>query len=308
MNTGAVASAKMRAIPIGAATLTAAGRAAAATRATVGLVIGRPNRAPKVGRATGPASHHAPVVHALASTLAAAGDLAALLGRCPGVVALVTSRAALRVRGEQLFPVAPLGLPPPRTATERAEVRGSPAVALFVQQAQAVDPSFTLSASNEVDVAEICRRLDGLPLAIELAAARLALFSPQTLLARLEHRLRLLGGGARDLPVRQQTLRDTIAWSYDLLDPAQQALFRRLAVFAGGCTLEAAEAVCGPTGRSSFAVLDGLSALSNQGLLRLEPVPEGERRIGLLETIREFALERLAESADEALARAAHAG
>ena len=177
--------------------------------------------------------------------LAAAPLVAELLAACPGLKVLVTSRAPLRLSGEQRVPGPAAGAArPPSTAPTRCErCSQSEAVRLFVERAQAVRPDFALTTTNAAAVAEICRRLDGLPLAIELAAARIRLLPPGALLARLERRLPLLTGGARDLPARQQTLRDTIAWSYDLLSPEEQALFRRLAVFAGGCTFEAAEAV-----------------------------------------------------------------
>ena len=168
---------------------------------------------------------------------------------------------------------------------------------LFIERAQAVKPDFAVDNENAPAVAEICWRLDGLPLAIELAAARVRLLPPQALLARLEQRLPLLTGGARDAPARQRTLRDTIAWSYDLLAPEEQILFRRLAVFAGGCTLEAAEAVANPDGE--LDVFGGLERLVEQSLLRQEEGPEGEPRFTMLETIREFGLEQLAASGEE---------
>ena len=171
---------------------------------------------------------------------------------CPQLTVLVTSRAPLRLGGEHQFPVPPLPLPEAEAlASARRPGAHSPAVELFRQRAQAVMPAFELTATNAATVARICRRLDGLPLAIELAAARVKLFPPQALLDRLDRRLQLLTGGARDLPERQQTLRDTIAWSYDLLDADEQALFRRLAVFAGGCSLEAVEDVCGSEERQA---------------------------------------------------------
>jgi predicted ATPase len=177
-------------------------------------------------------------------------------------------------------------------------------VQLFLARAQEVEPAFTLTPENAAAVAQICMRLDGLPLALELAAARLRLLDPAALLARLSNRLPLLTGGARDLPARQQTMRATIAWSYDLLRPAEQSLFRRLAVFAGGWTLEAAEAA-GADGAGE--VLDRLDALLSQSLLRREVRPGGESRYTMLETIREYALERLEESGATAQARQVHA-
>lgn len=177
--------------------------------------------------------------------LDAAPLLAEVLVACGGLTLLVTSRAALRLRGEQEYAVAPLTLPDPGHQASLDALAQSGAATLFVQRAQAVVPAFSLTAANAPVVAEICRRLDGLPLAIELAAAWMKLLTPQALLARLERRLPLLTGGARDLPARQQTLRDTIAWSDGLLTTEEQTLFRRLAVFVGGCGLEAVDAVCG---------------------------------------------------------------
>jgi predicted ATPase len=175
--------------------------------------------------------------------LTAAPAVAALVGACPQLTVLVTSRAQLRLGGERQFPVPPLPLPDTALPVPAGALVQAPAVELFRQRAQAVIPTFELSAANAAAVAQICRRLDGLPLAIELAAARVKLFPPRGLLARLDRGLQLLAGGTRNLPERQQTLRDAVAWSYDLLNTAQQALFRRLAVFAGGCTLEAVEDV-----------------------------------------------------------------
>ena len=246
--------------------------------------------------------------------VAAGPALVALLGACPGVTALVTSRAALRVRGEREFAVAPLALPAPEEGADPAAVARAPAVALFVQRAQAVRPDFALDNGNVADVAALCRRLDGLPLALELAAARLTLFTPRALLARLERRLPLLTGGAHDLPAHQRTLRDTLAWSYDLLAPAERALFRRLAVFVGGCTPEAAAAVCddgddGSGGAAGAAVLAGLASLVEQSLLR-RAEGEGadeEARVGMLETIREYATEFLEGSGEAAERRRSHA-
>jgi predicted ATPase len=175
--------------------------------------------------------------------LTAAPAVAALVGACPQLTVLVTSRAPLRLGGERQFPVPPLPLPDTALPVAADALVQAPAVELFRQRAQAVIPTFELSAANAAAVAQICRRLDGLPLAIELAAARVKLFPPRGLLARLDRGLQLLAGGTRDLPERQQTLREAVAWSYDLLNTAEQALFRRLAVFAGGCTLEAVEDV-----------------------------------------------------------------
>jgi predicted ATPase/DNA-binding XRE family transcriptional regulator len=231
-----------------------------------------------------------------------------LLGRCPRLTVLVTSRAPLRLGGERQFPVPPLPIPRAEVLASGDGLQHSPAVELFRQRAQAVMPTFELTDTNATTVAQICRRLDGLPLAIELAAARVKLFSPQALLAKLDRGLLLLTGGARDLPERQQTLRDTVAWSYDLLHLAEQALFRHLAVFAGGCTLEAVEDVCGSKDEDekvASSVLETLSSLVDNSLLvsRSElstyQGEDEEPRFTMLETIREYALERL-ESSGEA--------
>ncbi|HEV8636796.1 MAG TPA: tetratricopeptide repeat protein, partial [Chloroflexota bacterium] len=231
--------------------------------------------------------------------LGAAPRVVELLEACPRLTALVTSRAALRVRGEHELPVAPLPLPDAGGLVDAARASASAAVALFADRTREVQPGFAVTEENAAAVAEICRRLDGLPLAIELAAARGRLLPPAALLARLEPRLPLLTGGARDLPARQQTLRRAIDWSHDLLEPAEQALFRRLAVFVGGCTLPAAEAVGGPAGELGIGVLDGLASLVDKGLLWQRATPEGEPRVGMLELIREYALERLAAAAGD---------
>jgi non-specific serine/threonine protein kinase len=256
--------------------------------------------------------------------VAAASDVAALLVACPGVEALVTSRATLRVRGEQELRVGPLALPEPGHAQSPDELLRSPAVALFVERAREAQLEFTLTATTAQPVAEICALLDGLPLAIELAAARVELLTPQELLARLSSRLNVLTGGPRDLPERQQTMLHAIAWSYELLTPAEQQLFRRLAVFAGGWTLAAAEAVCaapvagstGTTGATATTgaidVLDGLGSLVDKSLVLRSPAGAdgGEPRFGLLQVVREYALDRLAasdEGAEAEAMRRAHA-
>ena len=197
--------------------------------------------------------------------------------------------------------------PPARCPTLAAARRQYAAVQLFIERAQAVQPDFAVTDANAPAVAEICRRLDGLPLAIELAAARVKLFPPAALLARLDNRLPLLTGGARDLPARQQTIRTTIDWSYDLLDADEQALFARLAVFVGGCTLEAAEAVCNADGDLAMDVMDGIAALVDKSLLRQEEGPDGEPRFTMLETIREYALERLVASGEAGAIHRRHA-
>jgi predicted ATPase/transcriptional regulator with XRE-family HTH domain len=224
--------------------------------------------------------------------LGAAPLLAALLAGCPHLALLVTSRAALRLRSERRFPVPPLASPADELLSMEALV-ATPAVRLFVERAQAVASDFILDAGSAQAVAAICRRLDGLPLAIELAAARAGLLRPEALLRRLEHRLPLLTGGAPDVPERQQTLRQTLAWSRDLLGPGEQALFRRLAVFAGGCTLEAAEAVCADAELPAHEVLDRLGVLVDSSLVRRLDDGGSTPRFSLLETVREFAQEVL---------------
>jgi predicted ATPase/DNA-binding CsgD family transcriptional regulator len=235
----------------------------------------------------------------------AAPVVAALLAGCPMVTVLVTSRERLRVSGEREVPVRPLALCDVADAAS-SHSPGSAAERLFVARAQAVVPDFTLSEDNEVAVAAVCRHLDGLPLAIELAAARIKAFPPAALLARLERRLPLLTGGGRDLPERQQTMHDAIAWSYDLLSTTEQTLFRRLGVFVGGFTLEAAEAVAGESDAES-EVVNGVLSLLDKSLLRQEMGPGGEARYAMLETIREFASNQLAASDEEATIRDRHA-
>jgi predicted ATPase/class 3 adenylate cyclase len=239
--------------------------------------------------------------------LDAAPQLQRLLEAAPGLVILATSREPLRLRAEREFPVAPLPLPRNDARVSLPDALASPAVRLFVERAQTVKPGFALDASTVTDVVAICRRLDGLPLAIELAAARVRLLPPAALLSRLERRLAILTGGARDLPARQQTLRAAIAWSFDLLEPAERSLFSRLAVFSGGCTLQEAEAVCSTAGGLPLDLLDGIDSLVQKSLLRQEDGPGGEPRFTMLETIHEFARERLTELPEASQLRRAHA-
>ena len=230
--------------------------------------------------------------------------VAELLGECPRLTVLATSRAPLRLTGERQFPVPPLSL------AGASPLGRSAAVRLFEERAAAISPSFALGPANEDAVAEICRRLDGVPLAIELAAARVKLFTPKALLQRLDPRLPMLSGGARDLPERQRTLRDTIAWSYDLLGFAERTLFGRLSVFAGGFTLDAAEAVCEPGTSDGGTVLEILASLVDNSLLvsRAYDRPgDDEPRFTMLETIREYAAERLGSGDEVAEVHRAHA-
>jgi predicted ATPase/DNA-binding CsgD family transcriptional regulator len=241
----------------------------------------------------------------------AAPLLVELLLACPALKLLVTSRTVLRVRLERELAVAPLVLPDlAKRASPHADLEvlsRSAAVQLFLQRAQAIKPDFTITEANARTIAEICVHLDGLPLSIELAAARIRLLSPRELLTRLSHRLDMLTGGARDLPERQRTLRNTIKWSYDLLSTEEQQLFRRLAVFAGGCTLAAAEAVVPAAGPLELSVLDGLTSLLDNHLLQRKDVVGGESRLMMLETIREYALRCLETSGEAEATRHAHA-
>jgi predicted ATPase/class 3 adenylate cyclase len=257
--------------------------------------------------------------------LAAAALVGELLAATPLLKILVASRAVLRLRGEKEFHVSPLALPNPKRVPGLETLSQYAAVELFIARVLAVQPDFLVTNANVPAVAEICQRLDGLPLAIELAAVRIKLFPPHALLVRLKPRLALLTGGARDLPARQRTLRDTIEWSYNLLDEDEQTLFRRLAVFAGSCTLDAAEAVCQVAGSrlqvedstilpstfnlqpSHMSTLEGLASLVDQSLLRQEPGVDGEPRFLMLETIREYALERLAGRGELEWFQAQHA-
>jgi predicted ATPase/class 3 adenylate cyclase len=228
-----------------------------------------------------------------------------LLGTCPGLKVLATSRLPLRLRAEREYPVPPLALPPAQEGPPE-ELLQYEAVRLFVERAQAVRSDFALTPETAPAVAEISRRLDGLPLAIELAAARVRIFPPTALLARLEKRLPLLTGGPRDAPERQRTLGDTIAWSHDLLTEQEQILFRRLAVFVEGAALEAAEAVTNPEG--NIDIFSGLERLVEHSLLRSAAGPDDEPRFLMLETIREYGLEQLEQSGDAEATRRAHAG
>ncbi len=230
---------------------------------------------------------------------AAAPLVADLLAACPDVVVLATSRAALHVRGERVYPVPPLTTPDPARLPPLAALATIPAVDLLVRRARDLAPDFTLDAVSAPAVAALCHQLDGLPLALELAAVRLRVLSPQALLARLGRRLPVLTGGARDLPERQRTLRATLDWSYDLLTAAERALFRRLAVFAGGYTLTAIEAVCADdVDDAGVGTLDSLGALVDKSLVQRDGNLDGEPRFAMLETVREFGLDLLVASGE----------
>ena len=239
--------------------------------------------------------------------LEAAPSLVELLATCPHLTLLVTSREVLHVRGEREFPVLPLALPDPRHLPDPQTLSRYGAVALFLERAREVVPSFELTQATASLVAEICHRLDGLPLALELAAARLKLLPLPTLLERLEHRLTVLTGGPRDLPARQHTLRATLAWSYDLLSQEEQRLFRRLAVFVGGIPLEAVEHMEDALGGQSAQVLDEVTSLLDKHLLSRTEQDTSAPRLLMLETIREFGLEMLTASGELEAVRLAHA-
>ncbi len=244
--------------------------------------------------------------------LAAAPLVGELLATAPRLKVLATSRRPLHLSGEQEFMVAPLALPPrgkdAQASACTATLTQYAAVQLFIARARAVKADLALTDATAAAIAEICHRLDGMPLAIELAAARIKLFAPEALLRRLERRLPLLTGGPRDLPARQRTLRTTIDWSYQLLDAGERRLFARLGVFVGGCTLEAVEAVCTAEGEQGWDVLDGLAALVDQSLVRQEEGLDSEPRFVMLETIREYASEQLVARSELVATRHQHAG
>ncbi|HEY8602055.1 MAG TPA: tetratricopeptide repeat protein, partial [Thermomicrobiales bacterium] len=242
--------------------------------------------------------------------------IAELIAICPGLVVVATSRAPLRLRGEREYPLAPLALPSLRKLPTAAEIAEIPAVQLFVSRAREVIPSFSLVQANAAAIAAICRRVDGLPLALELAAARMRLLNPTEVLARLDQALPLLSGGARDLPERQRTMRNTIAWSYDLLNPEEQRLFRTLAIFVGGWDLAAIEAIgAEDQGDPALAGPDLLEVLANlveQSLVGVniattdDSTGQGTGRYRLLEPVRQYAAERLDVAGETATAAARH--
>ena len=246
------------------------------------------------------------VLDNLEQVMAAASVVGQLIARCPSLTVLVTSREVLRLAGEHEYPVQPLGMPDPTRPLDIDLMAESESIALFVERAREVRPDFRLNADNAGAVASIVARLDGLPLAIELAAARVRILAPAALSARLEQSFGIIAGGARDLPERQQTLRGAIAWSYDLLEPAEQAFFRRLAVFAGGWALDAVTPVCDPDGDLMIDVLDGLESLVEKSLIRQVDGAGDEPRFRMLQTIREFGLEQLDAAGETTALRDRH--
>jgi predicted ATPase/DNA-binding CsgD family transcriptional regulator/Tfp pilus assembly protein PilF len=238
--------------------------------------------------------------------LDAAPQVATLLQVCPGLAVLVTSRSPLRLSWEHQFPVAALGLPDPSKEPTPRAVGRSAAVALFVARARSVIPNFAVNRVNARAVADVCAGLDGLPLALELAAARIGVLPPQAMAAELQRRLVLLSSGARDLPNRHQSLQAAFDWSHALLDPSERTLFRRLGVFVGGCAVDAAAAVCLDEADGEATVRAGLQGLVEKSMLRQDPGPGGQPRFSMLETVREYALQKLRESDDEAGIRDRH--
>ncbi len=238
--------------------------------------------------------------------LAARMKLADLLASCPKLKVLVTSREMLHLQAEQLFEVSPLPLPASEHLVDLQTLLQNASVSLFLQRAQAVSPDFQLTPDNSTDVAGICTRLDGIPLAIELAAARTRHFSPHVLLTQLEKGLTVLYGKTQDIPARQQTLQGAIAWSYNLLGFAEQRIFRRFAVFANGATLAAAESVCIAAGQLNRSVMEVLEDLVDKSMLQQQDRENGEMRFWLLQTLREYGLERLSEAGELAATKEAH--
>jgi predicted ATPase/class 3 adenylate cyclase len=274
-----------------------------------GLGLGSTSGEPPLERVIDYASHRRMllVLDNFEQIVAAAPVVGRLLREAPDLKVAVTSRVPLRISGEHEFPVPPLALPKPIDEVSAANAMSSEAVRLFVERAMAVMPSFGLTDENAPAVVEIVRRLDGLPLAIELAAARIRILSAAALLARLDDRLGILVGGARDLPARQQTLRGAIDWSHDLLDEPDRRLFARFGVFAGGARLADADTVCGPPTELGHDVLEGLSSLADKSLLRAVLTFDEEPRFAMLATIREYAQERLTAAGEHEAIRRRHA-
>ena len=235
----------------------------------------------------------------------AAPIVAELLASAPELKILVTSRNILQIRGEYEFKVPPLDLPDPQKQHTENSLAQYASVSLFVQRANAVKNDFKLTDENAPTIVKICEKLEGLPLAIELAAARIKILPADELLARLDNQLKFLTGGAKDLPVRQQTMRNAISWSYDLLDETEQMLFRRLSVFVGGSTLDAVEAVC--SCGDDFEVFDGVLSLTDKSLVRRKENANGAMRFQMLEVVREFSAGKLTESGNFALVKQNHA-
>jgi predicted ATPase/class 3 adenylate cyclase len=240
--------------------------------------------------------------------VSAAPLVADLLASAPRLRVIVTSRSVLHLAGEQNFEVPPLSLPDPRHLPALAALSQYEAVALFIERAHAVKPDFAVTNQNAPAVAEICSRLDGLPLAIELAAARVRLLTPQAILDRLERSLPVLASGSQSLPTRQRTLRGAIGWSYELLGETEQRLFTRLAAFAGGWTLDAAEDVCNPNSELGIETIDGIASLVDESLVHSVESDDAESRFGMLQVMREFATEKLDASPDGEDVRRRHAG
>ncbi len=247
------------------------------------------------------------VLDNIEQVIAAALMLADLLAHCPLLKILVTSREVLHIQAEHVFEVRPLAVPDLKHSQSKDTITDYASITLFIQRAQAVKPDFQLNAANARAVAKICARLDGIPLAIELAGARIKYMTPQTLLIQLEQGLVGLKGNARDAPARQQTLRSAIAWSYDLLSAEQQQLFRRLAIFVGSWTLEAATQMCLATNQPARAMLEELEALADKSLLRIEEQEEGDLRFSMLQTLREYGLECLTVVGEMEAIQQAHA-
>ncbi|MCB9131144.1 MAG: helix-turn-helix domain-containing protein [Anaerolineales bacterium] len=286
---------------------------AGAIAQALGLQMSGPNPPELQLRAYLEEKHLLLVLDNFEQIVAAAPLVDDLLRRCPWLHVLVTSRQPLRVRGERQVTVQPLTLPasaPAGSVTTAEDMLRYPSVELFADRAEAVLPDFAVDDGNAAAVAELCRRLDGLPLAIELVAARVKLLPPAELLQRLHGPWLLSTDGLRDVSARQKTLRGAIGWSYDLLSPDEQTLFRRLSVFAGGFTLQTAEMVCGEENdekNQTATVLDGIALLMERNLVQRETGVYGETRYAILETVREFGLERLAGSGEEDALRARHA-
>jgi predicted ATPase/DNA-binding SARP family transcriptional activator len=286
-------------------------RDAALVGTTIARTIGiKPAGAGQAAESLGEALYDRRVLLVLDSfeqVLPAADLVADLLGRTESLNVMVTSRAVLQLRGERVVTVPPLAVPADLTVAPEVALRYG-AVELFVQRAQAVKPEFELTQDNARPITEICVRLDGLPLAIELAAARVRLLAPAMILSRLSDRFGLLTGGPRDLPERQQTLRRTFDWSYDLLSERERRLFRHLSVFVGGCSLEAIRLVCYPDGEDDATILNELTALADNSLLRQVEGTLDEPRFEMLETIREYGWRLLVDGAEAADVRRRHAG